>query len=169
MLLLSGSAHGLEEIHRLAFSTLLGASSADPWVVGGVAGATLVLAIAFRDRLLLLALDAETAVAAGVPRTATSLAVALWLGLAVGVSMRVSGMLYTFGCLVLPALVAKNLSRRLRPLVWLAPTVALAAAVPGFVLAHHYDTPPAHTTVALLCAALLLAWCLRRLRERRHG
>jgi ABC-type Mn2+/Zn2+ transport system permease subunit len=79
--------------------------------------------------------------------------------------MRVSGMLYTFGCLVLPALVAKNLSREIRPLLWLAPSVALAASLAGFVLAHHFDVPPAHATVALLSAALLAAWGARRLRS----
>jgi ABC-type Mn2+/Zn2+ transport system permease subunit len=31
---------------------------------------------------------------------------AIWLGLVIGVAMRVSGLLYTFGLLVLPAFVA---------------------------------------------------------------
>ena len=65
-------------------------------------------------------------------------------------SIRVSGTLYTFGCLTLPALVAKNLAREIRPLLWLAPGIALLAAVAGFVLAHALDVPPAHATVALL-------------------
>lgn len=158
VLLLAHSPHGLEELHRLTFSTLLGANAGDLWVLGGLTVATLAAAFAARSRLLLLAMDPETAVAVGLNRRRWLICVAVWLGLCVGVSMRVSGLLYTFGCLVLPALVAKNLSREMRPLLWRAPLIALLACAPGFVLAHHFDLPPAHTTVALLCAALGLAW-----------
>jgi ABC-type Mn2+/Zn2+ transport system permease subunit len=91
--------------------------------------------------------------------------VALWLGVAIGLSIRVSGTLYTFGCLVLPALVAKNLSREIRPILFLAPLVALVATVLGFILAHAFDVPPAHASVTLLCLALLVAWAARHARS----
>jgi hypothetical protein len=65
-----------------------------------------------------------------------------WLGLAVGLSIRSAGMLYTFGCLVLPALVAKNICREVRPMFVVAPAVAVGTATVGFVLANHYDDPP---------------------------
>jgi zinc transport system permease protein len=60
-------------------------------------------------------------------------------------------MLYTFGCLVLPALVAKNVCREVRPMFVVAPVIAVGVATVGFVLANHYDDPPAQMTVALLC------------------
>ena len=75
-------------------------------------------------------------------------------------------MLYTFGCLVLPALVAKNLCREVRPMFIVSPLVALGTGAAGFVLANHYDYPPAQMTVALLSLLLTIAWLLRRLR---HG
>jgi ABC-type Mn2+/Zn2+ transport system permease subunit len=92
--------------------------------------------------------------------------VAIWLGVCVGFAMRVSGMLYSFGCLVLPALVARRLVREARSVLWAAPAVALATAVPGLVLAHFADVPPAQMTVALLCGVLGLAWILQ---SRRAG
>jgi zinc transport system permease protein len=159
-LLLAHSAHGLEEIHRLAFSTLLGAQPGDLWLLGALLAATALGALRFRDPLLLVALDGETAAAFGVPRRRLVVGAAVWLGICVGFAMRVSGMLYAFGCLVLPALVARRLARESRPLVWLAPAIALGAALPGFVIAHVMDVPPAQMTVTLLCAALALAWAL---------
>ena len=168
-LLLAHSPHGLEEIHRLAFSTLLGAQPIDLAVLAALLAATLLAARRFRDPLLLLALDAETAAALGVPRQRLVVGAAIWLGVCVGFSMRVSGMLYAFGCLVLPALVARRLGRESRPLIWLAPAIALAAALPGFVLAHVSDIPPAQMTVTLLCAMLAAAWGLERLRSRRDA
>lgn len=161
VLMLAGSPHGLEEVHHLIFSTLLGASELDLRVFAALALATAALVAAFASRLLLFALDPEMAAATGMHRRRWNAAVALWLGLAVGLSIRVSGTLYTFGCLVLPALVAKNLSREIRPLLWLAPAIGLAAAVLGFFLAHAADVPPAHATVALLCGLLLCVWSWR--------
>jgi ABC-type Mn2+/Zn2+ transport system permease subunit len=93
-----------------------------------------------------------------------NLMTAAWLGLAIGLSIRASGMLYTFGCLVLPALVAKNLCQQVRTMFFVSPAVAVGTGVIGFVLAHHYDYPPGQMTVALLCFLLMIAWPLRRLR-----
>jgi ABC-type Mn2+/Zn2+ transport system permease subunit len=84
------------------------------------------------------------------------------LGLAVGLSMRVSGLLNTFGSLVLPALVAKNLCREVGSVFLVAPLIALGTGAVGFVLANYYDYPPAQMTVALLSLLLLLAWSVRR-------
>lgn len=164
VVLLAKSPHGLEEIHQLVFSTILGASEIDLWIFAGLAAATAAAVLLFGERLLLFAMDPDMAAALGVRRRLWNAVIAVWLGLAVGLSIRVAGTLYSFGCLVLPALVAKNVSREIRPLALRAPAVALAAAVVGFVLAHAWDTPPAHTTVTLLCGALLLAWGVRRVR-----
>lgn len=165
-LLLSRSPHGLEEIQRLAFSTLLGASELDLLALGGVTLLVAGLAWRYRSELVLVAVDPEMARAVGLRPRAVRLAVAVVLGICVGLAMRIAGLLYTFGLLVLPALLARSLSREIRPLLWRSPLVALGAAVPAFVLAHGLDTPPAHTTVALLCAGLGAAWLWRRLRPR---
>jgi ABC-type Mn2+/Zn2+ transport system permease subunit len=157
-LLLARSPHGLEEIHRLSFSTLLGAQPLDLLVLGLLLAVSIASAWRLRDSLLLTALDPETAAALGVPRRRLVVGAAIWLGICVGFAMRVSGMLYSFGCLVLPTLVARRLVREARSLLWAAPAVALAAAIPGFVLAHFVDVPPAQMTVTLLCGALGLAW-----------
>lgn len=166
VLLLSGSPHGLEEIHRLLASTIIGATEADVMVFSGVLLAAVVGIAVARDRLLLFVLDPAMAAAVGVPARAWSIALACGLGLAVGLSIRVSGMLYTFGCLVLPGLVAKNLCREVATLFLVAPAVALGSAVVAFVLAHHGDYPPAQMTVALQSLLLAAAWGVRRARRR---
>jgi len=74
-------------------------------------------------------------------------------------------MLHTFGCLVLPALVAKSLCREVRTMFVVAPLVSLGPGVLGFILAIHYDFPPAQMTVALLCLGLCLAWVRGRFRN----
>jgi ABC-type Mn2+/Zn2+ transport system permease subunit len=45
-----------------------------------------------------------------------------------------------------------------------APLVAVPTGAIAFVLANHYDYPPAQMTVALLSLLLTIAWLFRRLR-----
>ena len=73
-------------------------------------------------------IDPEMARAVGVPVHRWDRMLAVWLGITVAFSMHVAGLLYTFGCLVLPALVAKNVCREVRPMLWVAPTVAAYSA-----------------------------------------
>lgn len=163
-LLLANSPHGLEEIQRVLFSTLLGASERDLGLLAGLVTITAALLLWKRDALLLFAIDPEFAAATGLRERLWNGAVALWLGVCAGVSIRIAGTLYAFACLLLPVLIAKNLSRELRPLVWRAPLVGVVCALAGTAAAHLRDLPPAHTIVALLCALQLVAWVVGRLR-----
>lgn len=162
VLLLAHSPHGLEEVHRLMFSTLLGAHEGELVAFAVLAAASALAAWRWHDRLRLLAMDPEMAAAVGLASGRWLRGVALWLGLAIGLSIRASGLIYTFGCLVLPALVARNLCREVRPMLWVAPAVAAAAAFAAFVAAHAADVPPAHAAVALLCALVAATGPLRR-------
>lgn len=162
VLLLAHSPHGLEEVHRLMFSTLLGAHESELVVFSALAVASALAAARWHDRLRLLAMDPEMAAAVGVPTGRWLRGVALWLGLAIGLSIRASGLIYTFGCLVLPALVARNLCREVRPMLWVAPLVGGAAAFAAFVVANAADVPPAHAAVALLCALVAVTAPMRR-------
>jgi hypothetical protein len=46
-----------------------------------------------------------------------------------------------------------------------APAIAVAASVAGFVVANHEDYPPAQMSVAFLSLAVVLAWIVRRVRN----
>ena len=164
VLLLAHSPHGLEEVHRILFSSILGASRADVWLFGLLALATIVAVSILRDRICLYAMDPEMAAAVGLSPAAWRMGTALWLGIAAGLSIHSAGMIYTFGCLVLPALIARQLCREMRPMFVIAPVVGLGTAVASFVLAHDLDLPPAQLTVAVLTSLLVLAWLRRRLR-----
>lgn len=162
ILLVAHSPHGLDEIQRLLSSSLIGATGDDVWIFAGLVTSTiLALAIANR-RLLLFTLDPPMAAAVGMRVTWWATGIAIWLGLVIGLAMRVSGILYTSGLLVLPALVAKNLCGEVRTIFLISPLIALSVGAMGFVLANHYDLPPAQTTVALLSGGLLLGWLYRR-------
>jgi ABC-type Mn2+/Zn2+ transport system permease subunit len=156
ILVVAKSPHGLDEVHRLLSSSLIGATTADVAIFAALAAATALALLACRRALLLWVIDAPTAAAAGVPTRLLEILFSTWLGLAVGLSIRSSGMLYTFGCLVLPALVARTLAREIRTMLLLAPILALGSSIAGFMVANEYDFPPAQFTITLLCALLPL-------------
>ena len=169
VLIVAHSPHGLDEIHRLLSSSIIGATRSDVWIFASLLVCTsLGIGLYYRS-IMLFIMDPAMAAAVGVKVVWVSILLSAWLGLAVGLSIRVAGMLYTFGCLVLPALVAKNLCRRVKPIFVVAPLVAVGTATLGFVLANHYDDPPAQMTVALLCLCVAVAWVVRRLRRNRDA
>lgn len=161
ILIVAHSPHGLDEIHRLLSSSIIGARRRDVWMFAALCSGTAVTIWLYHRPLLLFSMDPATAAATGLNITLVSLLISAWLGLAVGLSIRVAGMLYTFGCLVLPALVAKNVCREVRPMFLVAPAVAVGTAATGFMIANHHDYPPAQVTVALLCWLLAMVWILR--------
>jgi ABC-type Mn2+/Zn2+ transport system permease subunit len=162
VLIVAHSPHGLEEIQHLISSSIIGATDADVWVFAALSLATAVLLATFNQRIVLLTTDPVLAEALGIRTRWWNALLAAWLGLCIGLSIRVSGMLYTFGFLVLPALVAKNICREIRPMFVVAPVVALAAGVGGFVLANEYDFPPGQMSVAILAGLLPLAPLVQR-------
>lgn len=165
VLVVAHSPHGLEEVYRLHSSSILGATTADVTVFAVLLVATLGMILLAGDRLLLWVMDSPMAVSVGMKVRRWAVFESLWLGLVVGLSIRVSGMLFTFGGLVLPALVAKNVCREVRPMFLVAPAVALAANTLGFLVANRYDFPPAQMNVAILGVVLLGVWGLRAVRS----
>jgi ABC-type Mn2+/Zn2+ transport system permease subunit len=157
VLILAHSPHGLEEVHRLAYSTLIGATTLDVLVLTVLALTTAACCIFFSRRILLFSLDPEMAAAVGMRTMYWATGICAWLGVCIGLSIRTSGMLYAFGCLILPAMIAKFLCRESRTALVVAPAIAIGGATIGFMFANAYDYPPAQMTVALWCVAAVVA------------
>jgi manganese/iron transport system permease protein len=126
--------------------------------------ATALLASA-RRHVLLIALDRPTAAAAGMRTGTWTTLLAAGVGTAVGACVPVAGALYVFGCLLLPALVARNTCREIGSMFAVAPIVAVASAVAAFVCAPALRIPPAELAVAMQAFLVPLSWLFRRLRR----
>lgn len=169
ILVLAKQPVGLKEVQAMMASSVLGSSAGDAGVFGLLALGAVGLVFGARQRLVLLITDPTMASAVGMRVGLWVMGLALALGLVTGLAVRATGLLFAFGCLVLPPLIAKNLCRDVAPMFWLAPVVALVSVLTGFVLAHHFDFPPGQVVVAGLAAALLAAWGWREGRERIWG
>lgn len=158
VLLLAHSPHGLEEVNHILSSTIVGATAMDVWLFSALILLTAGALAWWYQPALLVVLDPEMARAVGVPVGRWDALLSIWLGVAIGFSIHVSGVVYAFACLVLPALIAKNLGREIRTMFFLAPLVSFAAGLVSFVLANHYDFPPGQMATANLCLLLPIAW-----------
>lgn len=166
ILLMSHDRLGMEEVNRLLSSTIIGARAQDVWIFLGLTLLTVtVLSVRYRT-VVLLALDPDVARAAGVRVGLWNALLSTWLGLVIGFAIHVSGVVYAFASLVLPALVAKNVGHTVRSLFVLAPCVSLASGGAAFVLANEYDYPPGQMAAACLAGLLAGAWLLRVVRPR---
>ncbi len=161
ILLLAHSPHGLEEIHHLLSSSIIGATPEDVWLFGAITALIIGVAAWQRDALTLFMMDPPVAAALGLPVRLWSRLFAVTLGISIGLAMRSSGLLFTFGGLVLPALIATQLCRESRPLFLVAPVIALVTTVAGFIVANHFDFPPAQMAVAAQSALLAVVWGFR--------
>lgn len=160
VLIVANSPHGMAEVTRLLSSTLIGASDTDVAIFVGLLATTVLVLLRLWRPILLMLTDAETAQASGIAVPRWDRVLAVWLGVSVAWSIHVAGLVFTFGCLVLPALVAKNLVREVRSLFFVAPAVAFVATMAAFVAANAYDLPPGQLAVAILCAAQAVGWAL---------
>ena len=166
ILLMSYDRLGMDEVNRLLSSTIIGARAQDVWIFLGLTLLTVtVLSVRYRT-VVLLALDPDVARAAGVRVGLWNALLSTWLGLVIGFAIHVSGVVYAFASLVLPALVAKNVGHTVRSLFVLAPCVSLASGGAAFVLANEYDYPPGQMAAACLAGLLAGAWLLRVVRPR---
>ena len=164
ILLMAQSPIGMEEINRLSSSTIIGARQTDVWIFAVMFLATATTLFFCYRQALLLVMDPEMARAVGLRVDLWNRLIAIWLGVAVGGSVHVSGVVFGFASLVLPALVAKNVCREIRHLFLVAPAVSLGMGVVAFVLANEYDYPPGQMAAACLSFLMVFAWLFRWLR-----
>ncbi len=166
ILLLAHSPHGMDEVNRLLSSTIIGARVGDVWVFSGMTLLTVSALIVYYRPVLLITLDPVMARAVGLRTGLWNGLLSTWLGLTVGFSIHVSGVVFAFASLVLPALVAKNVGWTAQSLFVLAPCVSLGSSVFAFVVANHYDFPPGQMAAACLSLLLACAWVFRAFRPR---
>jgi ABC-type Mn2+/Zn2+ transport system permease subunit len=158
ILLLTESPQGLKEVQRVLTSSLIGAGPEDVLWLLGLAAFGVGFVLWGGPRLVLLAVDPPMAEAVGLRTRVWSAVTSLWIGVVLGLSIRVAGTLFAFGCLVLPVMAARNVCRRSLPLFLWSPVVAVAVTGVAFVLAHGWDHPPAQEAVALLAGTVAATW-----------
>ena len=157
VLLVARSPLGLDEVNRLLASSLVGAKATDVVVFAGLLLGVVGLVLGQGPRLRAVLLDPVFARTIGIRVHRWEVLLAVLLGLSLGWSLHVAGLLYTFGALVLPAMAARQLCRDLATMAWLTPMLAVATAIAGTAGADVWDLPPGQVVVVGWAAVVALA------------
>lgn len=152
-LLLINSPFALRDAQQRMLSSAT--SAAWPEAIGAIVAAFVALGVLItrRDAIALLMLDPATAIASGLRVRAWNLAHASALGVAVGLSVGVAGLLFTLGALVLPAMIGRGACRTTTGMLLVAPLASGLVAALGSFVSHALDLPIGSTIVGLLVIA----------------
>jgi zinc/manganese transport system permease protein len=156
----------LGDLESLLFGDLLGVSDGQVLVLAVVAVVALAALAALARPLLFASVDPGVAAARGVPVRLLSLAFLLLLGLAVGATSQITGVLLVFALLVAPAASAQALTAR--PLASLLLTVALGLLVVwlGLGIAYFSIYPAGFFVATVAFAVYVLARLIAYVRGR---
>lgn len=157
ILVLAHAPAGMEQFRRMQASSVIGATRLDVVAFAALLVAMAAVLARWGRSLVLLLADPVMASAVGMRVQAWHLGLAVFSGACVGLGVRSTGMLFTFGCLALPVMIAKQACGEVRQLFWASPLVALISAFVGLWLSYAWDLPPGQVVVTLLCAVLVLA------------
>jgi zinc/manganese transport system permease protein len=159
----------LGDLESLLFGDLLGVDDGQVLLLAAVALVALAVLAVLARPLLFASVDADVAAARGVPVRRLSLAFLLLLGLAVGATSQITGVLLVFALLVAPAASAQALTTR--PLQSLLLTVALGLTIVwlGLGIAYFSAYPAGFfiTTVAFVIYVVARVSAAMRARLRR--
>ena len=157
IVLVSNTPLGMEEIKKITLSSIIGAEASDVGFLAYLLTLILILTTPFINAIVLTFTDRNYAMSLRIPVTVIEFIFALLMGVILGTTLKISGTLYTFGCLILPVLVASNLCKNTRLLFILSPIIASTSAFLGFALGNYYNIPQAQLTIFLMCLLLPLA------------
>jgi ABC-type Mn2+/Zn2+ transport system permease subunit len=155
----TGELHDLD----LLSGNLLLVDASDLAVIAAVTAAIGLLHAALRKEFLFVSLDFETATAAGLPGRFYDFLIYLSVGATIATAMRLVGVLFVFGSLVIPALTGLLLARRLRQATFYALAAAAAGVVSGLLASFWLDLPTGAAVVVAYALLFLSAVVLRRL------
>lgn len=165
VVVLSAQARYGGSLESFLFGQILAIDDRDVLVVAAAAVLVLAATAAVHKELVAVALDRESAAAAGLPLLALDLALYATVTLAVVVSLQAVGNILVLALLVTPAACARLLTDRLGVMLVLAPAVGAGGGVAGLYLSYGLGLPAGSTIVLTLTAVFVCC----ALAAPRHG
>jgi zinc transport system permease protein len=129
------------------------------------AGIVFLIHTLFYKEFVFVSFDAETATAQGFRSDMWDLFFYLTVGVAISVATRIVGDVFVFGFLVMPALGATFLTKRVSRTFLLSIPMGAIPPVIGLYVAFKFDFPAGPTTVAMAFILMGVAFLVRRIRS----
>ncbi|HLH22523.1 MAG TPA: metal ABC transporter permease [Chloroflexota bacterium] len=149
------------------FGNVLGVSDQDVLVIAAATLAcALVLFLAYKQ-LLFTTFDPEVARVYGVPAGWMDTLLALVLATTIVVSMQVLGVTLIAAALIIPAVVARQLTDSFGRMTVLSTLIGASCGAAGLYLSYYLDAASGATVVLVASGLFLLSWVYADVRQRR--
>lgn len=115
----------------------------------------------FYKQFIFVSFDPETAATSGLNAKLWNFIFYLIVGIVISTSIRTSGVILTFGYMVIPAVSALMVVRNLKKAFLLSVILGLIATFSGLYLSFVLDLPSGPTIVTVLCILSGLCWLIK--------
>ncbi len=150
ILLVANSPYGMHDVLALQHSHALVAGTFEAITFFILMVAVTIILLRWHRPLRLLVIDPAHAKRCGIHTRHWHLALGAVIGLVLSLGVSVFGLLYTFSCLILPALIGGRLIRTFWPLLLVAPIIAILGVASGIIIGHSADLAPGQSSAAML-------------------
>jgi zinc/manganese transport system permease protein len=166
ILLLSRSAHGNEEIRNMLVGDITVVSAAEVWKCFAVFVAVGIVHFLFRKNFLLVSFQREEAYRRGWSVRWWDFFFYATFGIVVTIFVRVAGVLLVFSYLIVPAVCAVTLAKRVSIRLLIGWGISLIGGIAGLLLSYWGDFPSGAAIVCTFGGLLVLASLVGLLRPR---
>jgi ABC-type Mn2+/Zn2+ transport system permease subunit len=141
---------------NLVSGNLLYATWQDIRILGIAAFAILALHLIFFKEFIFVSFDRETAFTTGLKTNLVDFLLYLTVGVVISVSMKICGVIFVFGSLIIPAMTGLLSSRRIGKIFSASCLTSALCVLVGLICSYIWDLPSAPTIVALYGLPLIL-------------
>lgn len=141
----------------LVKGNILYTMTSDLWFLGVLAVVIVVTHILLYKEFLFVSFDRETAHTVGLNTSLYEFILYLSIGIVVAVSMRVGGILFVFGSMVVPPLISLTLFKKVNLIFVFSIIVATISVIIGLILSYFVDLPTTPTILCIYGLVFLLA------------
>ncbi len=165
IILLAKSPQGEGHLLNLLFGNILLVTPGDVLATAFALGGVLLVHALVGKEMLFVTFDPDTAAATGYRTRLWEGLLYVTIGLTIAFAIHTAGVLLTFASLVIPAITALLLTRRMSTALAASVAVGLTPVPVGLYLSFVWDLPSAATIVVLGAALLVIGGLVSRLRS----
>ena len=146
------------DLSHILFGDVLGVSTSDLWVMGGIALAVLALIFAFYKEFLVLSFDPNLAATLRLPVGFLQNLLLILLAAVIVLSIQAVGVALVLAMLVTPASTAYQLTRRLPTMMALSAGIGMVSSVLGLLFSFHWNIASGPAIVLVMTALFALVF-----------
>ncbi len=167
-ILLISTTRSFRDLTHILFGNILGVTTSDLLLIGGITLLTLTTLFAFHKELELTSFDPTHAEVIGLRADRLRYLLLILLSLTVVTSIQVVGVVLTSAMLVTPAAAAALITNRLPRMMLIAALIAVVSGVAGLYISFYQNVSSGAAIVLISTVCFGAAWVIRVIQSRRR-